>query len=315
LKISKEFKVGFFFVLAIAALIWGLNFLKGKNLFAPEKMYYAVYHEISGLEKSNPVYLNGLKVGQVSSLYFEPSMNGDIIVELSISSDFPVASNTVAKIFSSDLMGSKAVELVLGDSQELAEYGDTLMTSLEASLSESVNAQIAPLKKKAEDLISSIDTMVVAVQGVFNKDIKEELLASIQSVRSTFQNLENTSANLDEFVITQSSRIASILYNIDMISRNLDENEDKINTILANLEVFSDSLSHANIPETFTNLNKAVADIHLIVNKINKGEGSMGMLINDDKLYIELEKAARELNMLVEDVRVNPKKYVRFSVF
>jgi len=315
LKISKEFKVGFFFVLAIAAFIWGFNFLKGKNLFAPEKMYYAVYSQIGGLEKSNPVFINGLKVGQVSDLYFDPQMSGDVIVELSITSDFPVASNTVAKIFSSDLMGSKAVELVLGDAPAQAAYGDTLMTSLEASLSESVNAQIAPLKKKAEDLISSIDTMVVAVQGVFNKDIKNELLASIQSIKITFQNLENTSANLDEFVLTQSGRISSILYNIDMISNNLNENEDEISNILANIEVFSDSLSHANIPETFAKLNQTVGEVNQIVDKINKGEGTMGMLINDDKLYIELEKSARELNQLVEDVRVNPKKYVRFSVF
>jgi len=315
LKISKEFKVGFFFILAIGAFVWGFNFLKGKNLFTNERVYYAVYSQIGGLSKSNPVYLNGLKVGQVKGLAFKPDLSGDIIVEIAITTDFPIPKNSVAKIFSSDLMGSKAVELILGDSPEIANYADTLRTDIEQSLSDAVNAQIAPLKKKAEDLISSIDTMVVAIQGVFNKDIRKELLASIQSIRATFQNLESASSNIDTLVDTQSSRIANVLYNLEMITQNLRENDEKIDAIFANIANITDSLSHANIAQIFENLNSTISNIALVADKLNQGEGTLGMLINDDQLYIELEKTALELNQLLEDIRVNPKRYVRFSVF
>ena len=315
MKLSRDFKAGIYFIIAIAALVWGFSFLKGKNLFTRERVFYAVYHNVNGLDKSNPILINGLKVGHVSDLHFDPSMNGDIIVELTIRNQIPVPINSTARIISEDLLGSKAVTLIIGDSSVYAESGDTLVSSLESSLMEEVNAQILPLKRKAEELISSIDTLVIAVKQVFSEDISVEILASVRSIRATFQNLERTTSNVDTLVSEQSNRIASILYNLDMISRNLRENEAQIDNILMNFSQISDSLAHANIPGTFTNLNKVVSDIAEIADKINKGEGSAGLLINDDKLYKNLEKVTMELNQLLQDIRVNPKKYVRFSVF
>jgi phospholipid/cholesterol/gamma-HCH transport system substrate-binding protein len=315
LRIPREVKVGFFFILAIAGLIWGFNFLKGKNIFKTSTLIYAVYPDVNGLEPSNPVYINGLKVGQVSNIAFLPEMSGEIIVEMTLSTDFPIPNNTVARIFSSDLMGSRAIDLIVGDSEELIVSGDTLITSIEASLKEEVNKQILPLKRKAEDLILSIDSMVVAIQGVFNKDIRDELLASIQSIRATFRNLESTTGNIDTLVVEQSGRLASILRNIDMITYNLRENEEQINAVFANLETITDSLSQSHIPETFNNLNKVVSDIEVITDKIQRGEGTFGQLLYNDTLYFELERTARELNMLLEDIRVNPKRYVKFSIF
>jgi phospholipid/cholesterol/gamma-HCH transport system substrate-binding protein len=157
--------------------------------------------------------------------------------------------------------------------------------------------------------------MVVAIQGVFNKDIRSELLASVQSIRRTFQNLESTTSNIDTLVQEQSSRLGSILYNLDMITSNLKDNEENINNIFANISTISDSIAQAEIPQTFNKLNAVVTDIATITDKINRGEGSLGMLLNNDQLYIELEKTAYELNQLLEDIRVNPKRYVKFSVF
>jgi phospholipid/cholesterol/gamma-HCH transport system substrate-binding protein len=315
LKIPREVKIGFIFIVALGLFIWGLNFLKGKDIFSKERNFFSVYSDVKGLERTNPVYINGLRVGQVRDIYFDPSMNGDIIVEIVISTDFPIPKNSVSNIFSEDLMGSRAVTVVVGDSRELAQPGDTLMSSMEASLREEVNRQILPLKRKAESLILSIDSMVVAIQGVFNKDIRSELLASVQSIRKTFQNLESTTSNIDTLVQEQSSRLASILYNLDMITSNLKENEENINNIFANISTISDSIAQAEIPQTFNNLNAVVTDIAAITDKINSGEGSLGMLLNNDQLYIELEKTAYELNQLLEDIRVNPQRYVKFSVF
>lgn len=315
MKISKEFKIGFFFILAVGLLVWGFNFLKGKQLWSKERSFYAVYKNVGGLEKTKPIYINGVKVGQVGKVYFDPKLNGDIIVELDITQKFPIPRNSVAKIFSEDLMGSRAIDLRLGTSQELAQSGDTLASDVEATLKESVNAQIAPIKAKAEDLISSIDTMVAAVQAVFNKDIREELLRSIRSIRHTFQNLESTTESIDTMLITESARISSIIYNLDMITANLRDNGQQISAILSNVADLSDTLAHANISSIFDNLDNALSNLSEVTSRIEKGEGTLGMLINDDKLYKELEKAAFELNQLLEDIRVNPKRYVRFSIF
>lgn len=314
-RISRELKIGIVFVFALAALVWGFSFLRGKDFFTKERKFYSVYDNIGGLTVSNPVYINGLKVGHVSNLHFAPSMSGDIIMEITILNEFPIPNNTIARIISEDLLGSKAVDLLLGDSPELAVTGDTLISSVESSLKEEVNAQILPIKLKAEELISSIDSMVVAVKGVFNKDISSEILASVQSIRATFQNLERTTSNVDTLVYEQSSRIASILYNLDLITRNFRENEGQINSIIDNLAQTTDSLAHANIPATFLKLNEVVSNLSAITDKIEKGEGSLGLLMSDDKLYKNLESATYELTQLINDIRVNPKKYVRFSVF
>jgi len=315
LKISKELKVAFFFIVAIGVLIWGFNFLKGKELFSSVRTFYAIYNNVSGLEKSNSIYINGVKVGTVSKVYFEKSMSGDIVVELMVKEDFPIPANSTARIFSEDLMGSRAVEILLGDSPALAAEGDTLITEVEVSLKDAVNQQILPLKLKAEDLIASIDTMVVAIQGVFNKDIRQELLTSIRSIRHTFQNLESTTGEIDTLVNAQAGRIASILYNLDMITDNLTNNSEAISTTLQNLAAISDTLAQSNIPQIMTNLDRTVSNLASISDKIQRGEGSLGMLITDDQLYRELEKAALELNQLVEDIRLNPKRYVRLSIF
>lgn len=315
MKYSKEFRIGFLFILATAILVWGFSFLKNKNILYKERVLIAVYKNVNGMTTSNPVYINGVKVGQVGEVYFDPSLDGDIIVQLIFTDKFPVPLNSTARIFSEDLMGSKAIEILLGTGPDYARNGDTLHTDVEASLKDAVNQQILPLKLKAEDLLSSIDTMVVAIQGIFNKDALEDLNASIKSIRHTFSNLESTTQNLDTLVLLQSGRLSSILYNIDMISRNLNNNSDEINRVLGNLATLSDTLAHANISGVIQNINKTFTDLARVMARVDNGEGTLGLLINNDQLYKDLQKSAFELNQLIEDIRLNPKRYVRVSVF
>ena len=315
MKISKEFSIGILFILAIIILVWGFNFLKNVEMFSKEKVLFAVYKNVDGLEPSGPIFINGVKVGQVSKVYFAPSLNGDIIVELKFKESFPIPVNSTSRIFSVDLMGSKAINIILGNSENIAEDGDTLHTEVEASLKDAVNAQIAPIKVKAEQLLSSIDTMVVAIQGVFNKDIREDLSASIKSIRHTFNNLETTTQNLDTLVYTQSGRLSSIIYNIDMITQNLKNNSQEISRVLDNLATISDTIAQADIGSIARNLNNTITTLSNVLAKLDSGEGTLGMLINDDKLYQDLQKSAYELNRLIEDIRLNPKRYVRLSVF
>ena len=315
LKFSREFRIGFLFILATAVLVWGFSFLKNKNILYKERILIAVYKHVNGLNPSNPVYINGVKVGQVGKVFFDPSLNGDIIVELVFTDKFPIPLNSTARIFSEDLMGSKAVEILLGAGPDYAQNGDTLSTDIETSLKDAVNQQILPLKLKAEDLLSSLDTMVVAIQGIFNKDALADLNASIKSIRKTFSNLENTTQNLDTLVYEQSGRLSSILYNIDMVTRNLNNNSDEITRILGNLSTLSDTIAHANIAGVIQNIDNTFTELANVVAKVEKGEGTLGLLVNNDQLYKDLQDAVYNLNLLIVDIKENPKRYVRVSVF
>ena len=315
MKYKREIGIGLVFIVALALFIWGFSYLKGFNLFKEQRVLYAVYERVSGLTKANPVSINGLKVGQVSDIYFNPDFSGEIVVEITIETDIPIPQNSVALIYSSDLMGSKAINLQLSTDSLFVSNGDTLGTKVEASLKEAVNQQIQPLKAKAEELIMSIDTVVTVIKQIFNEQARENLTSSLASIEQTFANLESASYNLDEMIAAEKVRLAEIMFNLESITTTIRENEDNIENILTNFSSISDSLAKAEIPQTFANINKVVGDVAGIIEKINNGEGSIGMLINDEGLYRDLQKSAEQLHLLMEDIRVNPKRYVRFSLF
>jgi len=315
-KLTKEFRVGIIFVIATAILIWGLMYLKGMDLFKHKMLIYAVYDRVNGLVPANNVAISGMKVGQVKELYFSNKQRGKIIAVLYISENFPIPVNSVARINNSDnLIGGKYVEIVLGDSKQILKDKDTLKSIIEASFGEELNQQLIPLKNKTERLLGSIDTVATLIQQVLNKDTRDNLAASIRHIKDMLNNLSHTAYYLDTLVGSQRNHLASIIGNIESISLNLKNNSQKINNILTNFSELSDSLVKARIPATIAQVNKAIVDIDIAVNKINNGKGTLGLLLNDDKLYSEVEKAARDLNLLLEDIRTNPKKYVKVSVF
>lgn len=315
MKAKRPYIVAISFIAALLLFIWGLNFLKGKDVFMKERVFYARYAQVNGLIKSNPVVINGFRVGQVGDIYFDPSMNGNIIVEISLHNDFPIPANSEARIFSNDLMGSKAVDLRLGNSSQTLESGDTLASSVEASLMEEVNAQVAPLKRKAEGLLSSLDSVAVVLQTMLSEKSKDNITASLQNISNTFKNLESTTANIDSMVIDERNRIAAILYNIDMITQNLEENSTQIDRIIDNVAVFSDSLAVTDISGTVRQAEAALAEVNSMMRSVNAGQGTLGKLMSNDSLYNELQHSADALNKLLEDIKANPKRYVKFSLF
>lgn len=313
--IRKEIKIGAVFVIALAVLIWGLMYLKGLELFKTSRTFYAVYDHVNGLVAANPITIKGLQVGQVNKLYFDPNNPQKIIVELYVKGDYPIPKNSAARIYSSSLLGAKEVEIIPGDSRIMAKDRDTLLSLVEATLGEEVNRQILPLKRKAENLISSIDTVAVIIQQVLNKNTRENLVQAVEHVKQTLENIAHTTGNLDTLIGSQRKNIGDIITNVESISDNLRKNNDKITHIINNLSDVSDSLVKARIPATIAQVNKAVSDLDAILVKINKGEGSVGQLINNQQLYQEVEKAARDLNLLLEDIKANPGRYVKVSVF
>ncbi|HPE57724.1 MAG TPA: MlaD family protein [Bacteroidales bacterium] len=315
MKLTREFKIGLIVTAAMALLYWGFNFLKGEDIFTNDRVFYAVYDDVAGLQKSNPVKINGLNVGRVRDMFFADNGGSKVVVEMILNNDIYIPDNSTAKISSSDLLGSKEVELKLGNSSVPAQSGDTLMSEMEVSIKEEVNRQIAPIKNKAEELMSSIDTVLTMLQGIFSSANADNFSKSVLHIANSFENLEKTTSSLDTLMTGERSRIENILFNIESITENLKNNEEQINIIVSNFSAMSDTLARVNFAQTMSNVNHTMSNLASITEKINQGEGSMGMLINNDSLYIELEKSSKDLNLLLEDIRLNPKKYVKFSVF
>jgi len=180
---------------------------------------------------------------------------------------------------------------------------------------EEVNAQVQPIKRKAENLMASIDSLVIAFQAVFNQEARQNLAESFNNIKHTFSNLENTTSNIDSLVTKERSSISSILENVDSLTYSLKQNRQQISNIISNFEIVSDSLSKTDIPGTLRRADKAIAELNIILTAINEGQGTVGMLMHNDTLYMELNRSAEELNLLLKDIRENPKRYVKFSLF
>lgn len=315
MKIKREYRIAFFAIIVLAAFVLGINYLKGIDIFRKHRKFFAVYNQIGGLVEAAPISVNGLKIGNVSKIYFDQSKPGLIVVEMTVYNSLQIPSNSIARIFSPDIMGTKNIDIILGDSPVWAQNGDTLTSEMQASLSDEVNRQVAPLKKKAEDLMLSIDTLVTTVQAVFNSKARENLSLSFDHIRQTISTLEHTTFGIDTLVYGQRSRIERILFNIESISKNFRENDQKINTIITNFAAVSDSLAKSNIRQTFQNLNSSVTQLNEVAEKINKGEGTLGLLLNDKALYTNLEKSGKQLDQLLLDMKLNPGRYLNFSVF
>ena len=192
MKIKKTTKIGILTIGSLAILIWGVNYLKGRDLFRSEKIYYARYHNVGGLEPSSDVRLNGFKVGYVRDIYFKEDRSGDLMVKLAINKHFEIPKGTVAEIVSTDLLGSRSVRLTLGKSNEYYQPYDTLRTSVEAGLKQQVSEELAPIKAKAENLLASLDSAITVVTYVFNERTRDNLRESFAHINNTILNLEES---------------------------------------------------------------------------------------------------------------------------
>ncbi len=317
MKYSTEIKTGIIVVVAIGLFIWGYNFLKGSNVLDNQREFYAVYDKVEGLVQSNSVVINGVKVGIIQDIYFHPNNSGKVVVKMVLSdTDFKIPRNTVALITSADLLGTKAMELALGDTIGVyAENGDTLSGQVKASFTDEVNKTVEPIKARAITMLTEIDSILLIIKGVFNEQTQNDITESIENLKKTIVNIESTTADIDTLVTTETSRIRQILDNVNSISRNIKDNNKNITTILNNMASVSDTLARAEIASTISRANKAIAETSDILEKINKGEGSMGMLVNNDSLYNNLNNAAYDLDKLFQDMRKNPGNYVHFSIF
>ncbi len=299
MKIYKEVKVGFVAILAIVILIWGYNFLKGTNILFKTKSVYTVYPYIGGLVKSSPVLINGFQVGVVNEIYFKPDQSGNIIVELTITDkDIKIPKNSIANLISLDLLSSKGIGLKLGDSPVEVQSGDTIDSYFEPSMLDGVTEQILPIKVKAENLMLSMDSAVVEfkttmenLNGVFNEKNQRNISLAIASLKTTIESFDNLASNFNATLNTS------------------------IKPTMKTYKNLGDSLAALNMRATLDKAQATLDNMSIMLNKINKGDGTMGKLINNDSLYHNLEAVTKDMDILLIDMKENPKRYVHFSVF
>ena len=298
---NKEVKIGFLAIITMTVLFVGINYLKGINLFDNNRTIYAIYPNIDGLQEGSRVMVHGFKVGIVKKISLLTEENHALLVALSIEDNIDIPSNSVSKIVNEDIMGTKGIALLLGDSNMNIEEGDTLTSDIEGSLKDEVNKQVRPLKNKAEELISSIDSVVTVITAVLSKDARASLTKSLESLDYTFTTMSQTMTKVNQIVDQNDDRISSIV-------KNLEANNDEITNILKNFSDLSDDIAKSNIKNLLASLGE-------VSKKISDSEGSLGMFINDKDLYQNMEKSSKELAALIKDIKLHPKRYVDLSLF
>lgn len=314
MKLKREAKLALTAIVAVFVLIWGINFLKGSSLFESKSIFYGVYNSVEGLKVSSGVVYRGYQVGQVISIQFTGERYDKVLVKFSVNKGLELPSNSLAMIQSADLMGSKVIDLIPGDSPVFAVSGDTLTSKTEQGLMEQVSRQMLPLKQKAERLLGSLDSVMVIVQGVFNEETKKNLNNSFASIDRTLRNIEGASGNLDTLMQTESARVSEILRNINRITANLSDNNEEISNILGNFSSISDSLRRANLHQMLTSVDNILGRVDSIFAKINDGEGTIGALVNDNDLYYNLNQVSENLNRLLVEFRYNPRRFINLSL-
>jgi len=304
LKISRELKTGVVAVLVIALFIWGYNYLKGLNLFdGPIKTYFTEYHNVQGLNTASVVTINGVDVGKVVNIGFHKSeeKRGTLIVEFSVENDFEFSKNSVAKIYSASLMGGKSLAIVPSYEGETALPGDYLRGEIESDLFSSVTEKLNPLQAKVESVIKSADSLMTGLTDVLDPKSRQSLKSSILELNATITNFKSASANVNEL----------IKKNDDKLSKTLDNAE----LMTANLAKLSDTLVNANLGLTIKNLEDTIGNINNVLDGLENGEGTLGKLLKDDEMYTNLTNASKELEELLNEMKLHPKRFVHFSLF
>jgi phospholipid/cholesterol/gamma-HCH transport system substrate-binding protein len=307
MKISNETKIGALTAVSITLLILGFNFLKGKKLFEKSKKIYAVFNNVEGVEVSNAVKINGLLVGNVSEIKETDKDLKEILLEINLKKDIHIPKNSIAEIQTS-LLNSPVIVIKKGNASDFVENGDTLGTREKPGLLAEVESNINPIVGQLNGTLKSLDSLVEVVGAMFDPRAKNNFAAILA-------NLAGSSASLQQLLNSQTGTLAKSLKNVDSFTRNLASNNGHINETLSNLDKTTSKLANAKIEETVESIHATMGQLNTAVAKLNSNNGSLGLLLNDKKLYTNLESTSRSLNTLLDDVRLHPKRYVTISVF
>lgn len=301
MKITREVKTGILALLAIALLIFGYKFLKGHNLLDNARTFYVIYDNVEGLTTSAPVTINGMVIGKVVKIDFADK-KGNLIVTISVNNAFNFSKHSVAKIYGGGLIGGKSLSInPTLDKAGLAVHGDTLRGQVEEGLIELVNDRLTPLQEKIETAIVSADSVLTAINGILSNDSRNNLQSTFSDLSVTMKSFKNTASTLDKVLNVNESKLNRIFGNLDGMSTNLKQT--------------SEAIAQINIDQLGKNVEEVTRDFKAIASGLDQGKGTAGKLLKDDQLYYNLENASKQLEQLLSDLKLNPKRYVHFSLF
>lgn len=303
IRISREFKIGFFGVAMIALLYWGINFLKGSDIFSTSHKYYAVYDRVNGLRTSSAIVIKGFKVGTISDMTYDPAHSDKVVVEFEIRSKYKIPVDSKAMVFSDGILGGKAIEIEPGRSHEYLHSGDTLYSEINKDILEVAGSEMDRLMTRVTAMMNELTTTLQSVNGI--------LVDNRGNIDASLGNLAATTGNLNRLIANERKSIEEVIENLNTLSATLS---DKGSSLVGHAEVVADSL-RTQLPVLLDRITLTVDNLNEVVTKINHGDGSAALLINDKQLYESLAESTTNLAALLEDIKQNPKRYINISVF
>lgn len=300
MKLSREVKTAIFAIGAILLFIFGYSYLKGTNILESSRTFYAKYKNVEGLAKSAPVTINGLTVGKVTNISFE-NKKGGLVVEFSVENDFEFSKGSQARIYSSNPIGGKSLGIFPIYQGPKATSGDTLKGQIEKGILDAFTDKLGPLELKVESTLSTLDTLLLSVTDLIDEKTRMNLKQTMATLNTTSQSFKNISQNMDQLLIANKEKLGSTVDNLSITSKNF--------------AALSDSLANINTGKMVQQIEGVTQRLNNIMESIDNEEGSVGKLLKDEKLYDNMESASKQLDLLLEDMRLNPKRYVHFSLF
>jgi len=311
-KISNEVKVGAIVLVSITLLILGLNYLKGKQLFSNNKTLIANFSDVNGLTSSNPVVINGMQVGSV--LKISPSKDMKVItVSLNITKNIDIPTNSIAFI-NPNLLGTTSVEIKMGDSKTFLANNGELATETNEGLLNDILKKVDPVLYEVKNAVTSLDTLLIKFNNILDPRAKNNIASALSNLNQITTSLAVSSASLETLLNTQTGAVAKTINNLESVTGNLSNSNGKISNVLDNLDKTTTNLAQLNFKNTLDSLDGAITSLHTLLNTANSSEGTLGKLLNDPSLYQNLTSTSNKLNILLDDIRMNPKRYVNISI-
>ena len=303
MKYTKEIQVGFLALIGVMMSVFSYNYLKGINLFEKNRKFTVKYEKVDGLSASNPVTLNGFKIGKVQKINFNPNNTRELLVDIIIENDVLFPKTSLAELYETGLIGGKAIAIIpdYKNDSTIASDGDLLKGVIKPGLTELVNQILPQVQLQIEALIKNAEIVLGNINTLFDEETKQELRSSIQDFSNLTKNLSETSDEISNLIVNNSENLTNTISELSKAS--------------SNIRTISDSISEEEVLKITSNLNELVSNLNTITRSLKDSEGTAGQLINDKSIYKNLENATNELNILIEDIKLNPGRYINFSVF
>ncbi len=312
-KVSREVKIGLSVLIIALLFVWGFNFLQGKDVFNPGYKVYGLYNRIDGLTKSSPIYYKGFEIGAVRDIEFMKGSVDELVVTMGIAKPIQFPKNSVAQIYSVDLMGSKAIRFIYGDSEKMLEPEDTINTGVMGGLADKVSQEVLPLKDKAENLIVKFDSLLTSLNLVVDYENRKSFKRILSDFQQTIQNFDEISTAMNAN-FKPGGALNNTLSNLDSFSYSLKSSGEDLSVSAKNMKNISGQISDSHVDSVILSLRGALKSANELFNSMQNGEGTIGKLVQDETLYENLNEASVSLDRLLNDVREQPKRYINLSV-